>query len=127
MMHSSAGLFKFGIQFTLFAVLLYYLLAAPTDPLEVAARVLPLSGTARERTIAAFSGALRAVFLSSIKLVRAGSVQRLNGKYTSSRVPNSCDMCTTCTSDGGCSGKWNTASLSRAQMLPGAVMATHNT
>ncbi len=66
-----AGLFKFGIQFTLFAVLLYYLLAAPTDPLEVAARVLPLSSTARERTIAAFSGALRAVFLSSIKLVRA--------------------------------------------------------
>ena len=68
--HCSAGLAKLGVQFTLFAVLLFYLLAAPTDPLEVAVRVLPLSAVARERTIAAFSDALRAVFLSSIKLAR---------------------------------------------------------
>ncbi len=64
-------------------MLLFYLLAAPTDPLEVAARVLPLSTVARERTIAAFSDALRAVFLSSIKLARG------RRRFALTRVPAS--------------------------------------
>ena len=83
-------------------MLLFYLLAAPTDPLEVAVRVLPLSSTARERTIAAFSGALRGVFLSSIKLARVQWGPRPDAERTPKPGPQQLLAChSTCTVGSG--------------------------
>lgn len=62
------GIVNFGVQAMLFIFLLYALLAAKTDPLTYTIRVLPLSDYAREKTAAAFSDALKSVFVSTIKL-----------------------------------------------------------
>lgn len=52
------GVVKFGMQLMLFLALLYYLLAAPSDPLLAAAGVLPLSDGGRQRTAVALNRAL---------------------------------------------------------------------
>ncbi len=52
------GVVKFGMQLMLFLALLYYLLAAQSDPLLAAAGVLPLSEHGRRRTAVALSRAL---------------------------------------------------------------------
>lgn len=52
------GLAKFGMQFTLFLALLYYLLAAQREPLVHAVGVLPLSEGGKQRAAAAFNKAL---------------------------------------------------------------------
>ena len=92
------GIFNFGVQLMLGTMLLYALLATETDPLTYTIQVLasflplgtpptirtlqafkrlielsvsaaqPLSDNAREQTAAAFSDALKSVFVSSIKL-----------------------------------------------------------
>lgn len=52
------GVVKFGMQLMLFLALLYYLLAARSDPLLAAAGVLPLSEHGRQRTAVALNRAL---------------------------------------------------------------------
>ena len=71
----SLGLFRLGlgvvhagVQAALFLTLLYYLLAAQTDPLARAVELLPLPPAARLRAAAALNAALGGVFMSMLKL-----------------------------------------------------------
>jgi predicted PurR-regulated permease PerM len=71
----SLGLFRLGlgvvhagVQAALFLTLLYYLLAAQTDPLARAVALLPLPPAARLRAATALNAALGGVFMSMLKL-----------------------------------------------------------
>lgn len=71
----SLGLFRLGlgvvhaaVQAALFLTLLYYLLAAQTDPLARAVALLPLPPAARLRVATALNAALGGVFMSMLKL-----------------------------------------------------------
>ncbi|KAL6780470.1 hypothetical protein ACKKBF_B13030 [Auxenochlorella protothecoides x Auxenochlorella symbiontica] len=63
------GVVKAALQATLFLALLYYLLAAPQDPLAKALGVLPLSEAGRERAALELNQALSGVLLASAKLM----------------------------------------------------------
>jgi len=63
-----AGVVQAGIQFILFAGLLFVLLSADSDPLLYAVRVLPLSRSSQRQAAAAFSSAMRGVFLCALKV-----------------------------------------------------------
>lgn len=52
----------------IFLALLFYLLAAETDPLTSLTRLLPLSAVARHRTSLAFASAMRGVIVCALKL-----------------------------------------------------------
>jgi len=62
------GVVNAGVQAALFLTLLYYLLAAQTDPLARAVALLPLPPTARLRAATALNAALGGVFMSMLKL-----------------------------------------------------------
>ena len=57
-----------GIQFLLFAGLLYVLLSADSDPLLYVVGVLPLSRSSQKQAAAAFSDSMRGVFLCALKV-----------------------------------------------------------
>ena len=67
-----AGVVQAGIQFILYAGLLYVLLSADSDPLLYIVRVLPLSHSSQKQAAAAFSDSMRGVFLCALK-VRFGT------------------------------------------------------
>jgi predicted PurR-regulated permease PerM len=62
------GVVHIGVQAALFLTLLYYLLAAKTDPLARAVALLPLPPAARLRAATALNAALGGVFMSMLKL-----------------------------------------------------------
>lgn len=70
------GVVHLGVQGALFLTLLYYLLAAKTDPLARAVALLPLPNAARHRAAAAINAALGGVFMSLLKLAA------LHGMFT---------------------------------------------
>lgn len=72
------GLAKFGMQLTLFLALLYYLLAAPREPLVLAIGVLPLSQGGRQRAAAALNRALGGGWVDA--LCRRGVRRPVRGK-----------------------------------------------
>ena len=63
-----AGVVQAGVQFILFAGLLFVLLSADSDPLLYAVRVLPLSRSSQRQAASAFSNAMRGVFLCALKV-----------------------------------------------------------
>ena len=63
-----AGVVNAGIQFVSFAGLLYLLLSLDNDPVLYAVRVLPISRAGQEQAAAAFSNAMRGVFLCAVKV-----------------------------------------------------------
>ena len=65
---SAAGVVQAGVQFILFAGLLFVLLSADSDPLLHAVSVLPLSPSSQKQAAAAFSNAMRGVFLCALKV-----------------------------------------------------------
>lgn len=62
------GVVHLGVQAALFLTLLYYLLAAETDPLTRAVALMPLPPAARDRAAASLNAALGGVFMSMLKL-----------------------------------------------------------
>ena len=63
-----AGVVQAGVQFILFAGLLYVLLSADSDPVLYVVRVLPLSCSSQKQAAAAFSNSMRGVFLCALKV-----------------------------------------------------------
>ena len=63
-----AGVVQAGVQFILFAGLLFVLLSADSDALLYAVRVLPLSPSSQRQAASAFSNAMRGVFLCALKV-----------------------------------------------------------
>ena len=63
-----AGVVQAGVQFILFAGLLFVLLSADSDPLLYAVRVLPLSASSQRRAASALSDVMRGVFLCALKV-----------------------------------------------------------